>query len=298
VLESLSNWVRIILAISLMADQGPRPPVAASETPASSLLILSCFAQTAVSPPLSAATFHPESYDRPAHLSVTKGAQNEFENDREPIAHWASIQAAWSTRVLGFPGPSRISPRDREPAVRVRYLDPLRVQELILPTKNRREAAKVLRKNLGWATTTKNLSAYVKRHRLPTQWPQRPINSKQVEQVIQTARNARSAIKVLKTNLNWSPTPRGLKRFLKRHGLKYPWPQRPIDLRRIEELIQTASNRDEAVEILRKEWGWYTTPQNLTLFIWRHGLKTPWSRKDAGAMRVSNSSSRLELSRL
>jgi hypothetical protein len=183
--------------------------------------------------------------------------------------------------------PAGFNPRAQIAVAKRGRIDSARVQELILPTKNRRVAAKVLRKHLAWAVNPKNLSAYVKRHGLLTRWPKWPIDSKQVEQLIRTARNPKTAITILKANLNWTPTPRSLKRFLKAHGLTYPWPQRPIDPRRLEELIQTARSRDEAVEILREEWGWYTTRQNLTLFIWRHRLKTPWSHKKAtGHVRV------------
>jgi hypothetical protein len=289
VLKVIAPCGPLVVAIALMADRGARyaDPERALRTVAPALS--ACLSQAAVCPALVAATFHPDGFNQAAHVAVTKRRVDPARVQELVLSTKSRRQAVkavkkglgWATNRKNL---ARYIKRHRLITHwPTRPIDPARVQEMVLSTKSRREAVKAVKKGLGWATSRNNLAGYIKRHRLITHWPKRPIDPNRVQELILTARNLRVAIKILNANLNWSTTLKGLKQYLRRYKLTHPWPQRPIDVRRVEELLQRARSREEAVEILGREWGWYTTPRNLTLFIWRHGLNTPWSRRNLSA---------------
>jgi hypothetical protein len=162
-------------------------------------------------------------------------------------------------------------------------LDALEVQRLIRTTNSSREALERLTSELGWSPSSGNLSDYMTRHELIAPWSRRRNRRNdplRVQEVIRATMSRQQAVQLLQKELGWSPTTGNLSQYMKRHGLSAPW--RYPDAQRVQEILRASRTRQEAVQLLQKELGWSTTPENLSRFIQRHGLTVSWLWRGRG----------------
>jgi hypothetical protein len=283
--KSLVAFVRVLLVLTLTARQGfPYVSTSIKTQSFTSQEIQSevCRA-SALSPSLSAATFHPNGYDLAADIKVNRGARDSFDRTLERFA--ASVRVSWSTTILGLPKPprdsSRPAPFRRSLRALSELVEPKKVQELIRSTQSRAEATRLLEKILSRPIGVRALDVYIKSHGVTAPWQR--VNLQRVKTLVQTTRGSNEAVDLLRKELGWSTTTRNLSMYLKRHGLTAPWQR--IDPKRVQTLVQTTKSRTEAVNLLWNEFGWSTTSNNLSTYLTRHSLTAPWQRtRESGAI--------------
>jgi hypothetical protein len=234
----------------------------------------------AISPPLTVAEFHPSGYGREGHIGLVREVKETL-STRAP-RRTASISHPWSSTMLSFARERVTSSTHRHWS---NFLDPARVQELVLNTRTRKEAAEIVEEAFGCKVGLNGLSIYLKRHGLiaPWQTPRWEIEPHEVSRFISGMRTRKAAAAALSSALGRPISGDVLTFYVRRHKLLATWARTEPDPKHeiVQRIISNTTSRSEALECLRLELGWSRSLRYFDKYVNEHNLKAPWRMKVA-----------------
>ena len=268
------------------------------------------FAESAVTPALAAATFHPENYVRPANNAVLRGFArrnriNEIiqqSSDRKDTMRRLKEELGWE------PSPTTFRSYLSGHALHQLPKRPLpRIQAIIGRAETLEAAVELLNAELDWITTTQNLRIYIREHKLESPWRRMTIRKRleEIQAILARSTSCLDALALLKAELSWDTTRIKLLRALRRYRIKLPWhvsrplrarnstvrPVRPtkrLEPERIREILQTSRDRNETMQRFKDEFGWEPSEKTFRHYLWQHGLNLGPSSPIAGWKRQTS----------